>query len=358
MPESAEHQFISQTFERVVDRLSGVRLFGVSEAERRTFDYACVLHRDFSRPLVSQVLWKNVRGIDKDLRTLLHDKEAIVKLYFVADTVPTRVRLDEILSSYRSADATKSLLRGLKIVFVPSEFNADKEANRAWMKNYLEDCVSKDLFLRTLFGHLTQFQYSVFVDHGGPLGLKYAILHEISENGLYHTPSFKERLGYKTDSPIREAITMLSALGLIHRINNSVCCVPTIKGRFVLDLARLVMFEATTRSVWSDETAIVLQILGVPTMPECQVPTLPDRKIPANKVARDLLAINACSERYGRRLLSAEIDEASPKFHSTFDWRKFAIPQEVPADYTKWFRDHWFHDDLAIAFPGELADTI
>ena len=254
MAASAEHQFISQTLDRTISHFSGSRLFGVSEASRGTFDYACILHRDFVRPLVSQVLWRNTRGIDKDLRTLLHDKESMVKLYFVADTVPTRTRLDEILSSYRSNERTKSLLRGLKLIFVPPCFDADKEVDRTWMADYLSNCVLNDLFLRVLFGQLTAFEYKVFVNHGGPLGLKYAILHEISENGLYHNPSFKERLGYKTDGPLREAIAMLGALGLIQRIDRSMCHVPTIKGRFILDLARLLISEATTQEDWSDET--------------------------------------------------------------------------------------------------------
>src|SRR5215475_13999794 len=67
-----------RALDAVLHRIARTRLIGVSEAERRKFDYSAVLLRDFSRPLVSQVLWSHVEGVEKDVRTLLHDREALI----------------------------------------------------------------------------------------------------------------------------------------------------------------------------------------------------------------------------------------------------------------------------------------
>ena len=71
MAETAEHKFISEALDAVLQRIARTQLIGISEAERRKFDYSAVLLRDFSRPLVSQVLWSHVEGVEKDVRTLL-----------------------------------------------------------------------------------------------------------------------------------------------------------------------------------------------------------------------------------------------------------------------------------------------
>ena len=48
MAESAEHQFLSQCITRVLSDLSRTNLYAYVEAERRKFDFACELLRDWS----------------------------------------------------------------------------------------------------------------------------------------------------------------------------------------------------------------------------------------------------------------------------------------------------------------------
>jgi hypothetical protein len=108
--------------------------------------------RDSSRPLVAQVLWRHQEGIDKDLRTLLQDAESLVKVYFVKDTIRARSRIDEVLTSYRRNPATRDLLRGLRIIPVPSGFDADKENDRAWMAKHIEESVTSDVLFNIVFG--------------------------------------------------------------------------------------------------------------------------------------------------------------------------------------------------------------
>jgi hypothetical protein len=67
--EAPEHQFLSHKFLEVLAEFSQLKLYGYTEADRKKFDFACVLHRDWDRSLVGQTLWKHTEGIDKDIRT-------------------------------------------------------------------------------------------------------------------------------------------------------------------------------------------------------------------------------------------------------------------------------------------------
>ncbi|MFI6213987.1 hypothetical protein ACIBCD_18510 [Nocardia brasiliensis] len=50
MADSVEHQFLSQRVVDVLSDLAKSRLYSYTEAERRKFDFACELQRDWSRP--------------------------------------------------------------------------------------------------------------------------------------------------------------------------------------------------------------------------------------------------------------------------------------------------------------------
>ena len=80
-------------------------------------------------------------------------------------------------------------------------------------------------------------------------------------------------------------------------------------------------------------------------MPECEVPKIERGELPTNLVTLDLMAISACCGLFGRTLVRSGKGEGTSGFYSLFDWNKFANPQEVPEDYTRWFRDNWFRDD-------------
>jgi hypothetical protein len=180
MGDSAEHTFICTSLDRALSAYSTTRLLGIREVQRRSFDYGCVLLRDFSRPLVSQVLWSHHEGIEKDIRTLLFDATSSLKLYFVRDTVRNRAKIDEIVKSFRDGPATIGLLRGLRLIPVPDGFDADLETHQNWMYDYLLNAVSSDLLFAIVFGKLSSFDVASFSDHGGPIGLKLAALQLIT----------------------------------------------------------------------------------------------------------------------------------------------------------------------------------
>jgi hypothetical protein len=220
MADSPEHKFISLSLDKSLSDFSDTRLLGIREAQRRTFDYGCVVLRDFSRPLVSQVLWNHQEGIEKDIRTLLFDAGSSLKLYFIRDNVKNRAKLDELLKAYREQLSTAPLLRGLRIIPVPDAFDADSESHQNWMEGFIRNCISRDLLFAVVFGKLSASDLATFSDHGGPFGLKFAALQEITTSGLDHGPSFERAVGSK-GPPLREALTMLSGTGLAGAVRNS-----------------------------------------------------------------------------------------------------------------------------------------
>ncbi|MBS3024441.1 hypothetical protein [Acidiphilium multivorum] len=246
MADSPEHKFISESLNRALTTYSHTKLLGLTEAERRTFDYGCILLRDASRPLVSQVLWSHTEGIDKDLRFLIFEGGASLKLYFVRDRLKNRAKIDEVLGTFRRAPETKALLRGLRIIPIPDGFDSDKESEREWMDKHLLESVSTDLLFAVIFGRLEYRDVREFALHGGPLGLKLAALQLIA-SAEYQ--SLESRL--RSKGPLREALARLAGIGLITSAGFSTVRVPTLKGRFLLDLARLLTFEALRRLKWN-----------------------------------------------------------------------------------------------------------
>jgi hypothetical protein len=107
---SPEHKAIAETIDGVLQDFAESTLVGVFEGQRRTFHYSCLLSRDLERPLVAQVLWQHEHGLEKDIRTLLFDSEALIKLYIVRDSARIRATLDDVIGSYRQAPHTRQKL--------------------------------------------------------------------------------------------------------------------------------------------------------------------------------------------------------------------------------------------------------
>lgn len=288
---------------------------GLSEAERRKFDYGCIILRDVSRPLVSQVLWSHEEGLEKDIRTLIFEGGAALKLYFVRDRIKNRAKIDEVIQSYRQNPSTANLLRGLKIIPVPEDFDADLIKHQNWMNRYILDSISSDLLFAVVFGKLSASDVRTFGLHGGPVGLKMAALHVISTVGFEHGPTLEKAVGAK-GSPLREAIAMLTGLGLIAAPTFSVQRVPTIKGRFLIDLARLLTFERETLSDWSDETKLILNYLKLD-------PASGWQESANSLLNRDFVNDALTGVEYAYRQFGVDVMEGvnrkSPQFHSKFE---------------------------------------
>lgn len=337
MSDSAEHKFISAATDDALRSFSATKFLGATEAQRRTFDYACILQRDFSRPLVSQVLWSHQEGIEKDLRTLLFDGEASLKLYFVRDNVKNRARVFELIKSYRDAATVRNLLRGLRIVPVPEGFDADSEKQQKFMRNYLLNEISRDLMFGTVFGKLTKSDIRTFSNHGGPLGLKYAALHWIDREGINHGPTFEKKVGTK-GSPLREALAMLRGVGYTVFPMNSIETAPSLKGRFLLDLSRKLAYEWSAQKIWSEELKLVTNHLGL-DLPK-HGDDLESTSYENNIAAELIDSIHSAKQQFGVDLLDG-INREDPQFYSSFDWKRFEFHQ---TNRTLWEID----DDLPL----------
>lgn len=309
-----EHQFLSESLHNSLSKFSNSSLFGVLEAQRKTFDFACILDRDFSRPLVSQVLWSNFQGIEKDLRTLLTDSNSKIKVYLFKDSISARAKIEEILNSYKSSLSNRNALKGLKLIPIPGEFDADKENQRHWINSYIDKYIADDLLFNIVFGNFTRNDLLTFEDHGGINGLKFAMLDEISKNGLLHTPTFKKNLGYSTSGTIREALIMLGATGLIKSPRKNIQCFPTIKGRWLLDITKRLVFDFKYTKTWSPETTLIFDCL------ELQMPTFENNFLDQielfwhEPIYNLLYQALSCKKTFGRDLIE-NINPQKPNFY-------------------------------------------
>ena len=177
--ESAEHQFLSQCVTGVLSQLSRTNLYAYVEAERRKFDFACELLRDWSRPLVGQTLWSHTAGVDKDLRTMLLDPDAEICAYVARDTVKARRLLSEVMKDFRSSGFLVAPHR-LRVLWVPQDFDADDEAQRELITELLRESVGRDILMNIVLGNLTAEDVRFFVRTSGLAGLHLALLYVIS----------------------------------------------------------------------------------------------------------------------------------------------------------------------------------
>lgn len=343
---TAEHEALVEALDRALTRMSKTKLLGVKESERRMFDYSCLTDRDFERPLVAQVVWNHEAGLEKDLRTLVYDSGSLLKVLVVRDGARIRARFDEIIGAYQQVAELRRRLLGLKVIFVPRDFNADDATQRIWLETYLARILGTDVGFGIVFGGLTRSVFSTFCNYNGPFGLKYAVLDEIVRNGLTHMPRFKSRLGYKTDSTIRQVLIMLDACGFVRNVEQTNVYFATIRGRFVLDFTRRLLLDVTTASTWSDQTLYLFSALHMSAVtfpsrdPEVALST-------GNLIHRNLIHAFEVEYQFGRDLLSG-VDRADPHLYSTYDlshlitemagWRDFR--PEIVADEESLFFWH------------------
>ena len=235
--ESVEHQFLSQCVTGVLSQLSRTNLYAYVEAERRKFDFACELMRDWSRPLVGQTLWNHTAGVDKDLRTMLLDPDAQICAYVARDTVKARRLLSEVTKDFRASGVPVALHR-LRVLWVPPDFDADDEAQRKFVTELLRDSVTRDILMNVVLGNLTAEDVRFFVRISGTAGLHLALLHEISTSRNPHLRprDLAAELGVSPGA-IRERLLRLLGCGFLTQFGGGATLTrATLKGRVFLDL--------------------------------------------------------------------------------------------------------------------------
>ncbi|MFF6873877.1 hypothetical protein ACFY9S_00760 [Streptomyces sp. NPDC012474] len=181
MAQSAEHHFLSNTALEIIESASRSQLFGYTEGQRKRFDFSCDLKKDWSKVVAGQTLWKHGGdGIDKDLRTLLHEEDIAAAVYIARHESRSRARFAEVTQDYLKT--MRASLSRLRVFWVPADFDADDEQARKAVYNSLREEITKDLLLQVALGGLTQSDVTRFASSRRP-GLPLRILSHVREHG-------------------------------------------------------------------------------------------------------------------------------------------------------------------------------
>ncbi|MFF0574382.1 hypothetical protein [Streptosporangium saharense] len=214
MTESPEHQFLSQSFLEVLNNFSASKLYGYKEAQRRRFDFSCVLAENWDYLLDGQTLWQHTEGIDKDLRTLLLSSDAHILAYTLRDTMKNRRLLHEVTTDFRSGNMAHNLDR-LKVFLIPANFDADSEDDRRLIFNQLSEQISEDILFNIIFGRISSERIRFLLQEMGKhTGLEIAVLHYIATSGHWTMTDLRRRFSVGIET-VRDRMRRLQIAGLL-----------------------------------------------------------------------------------------------------------------------------------------------
>lgn len=259
MAESPEHEFLKTRALEVLQDFSRLKLYGFSETDRKRFDFSCVLERDWSRPLAGQVLWRHSDGIDKDVRTLLTDGDSEIKVYVAGDSIAHRRLFEEVVTDYRTSGRFHDLFR-LKAIWVPQDFDADREQHRRMVSQIITAQIVEDILFNVILNRISADDLALFLTASGIPGLNLAILHLIATEGFVNISTLAQRLDV-SPGPIREKLPLLAGCGFISSPLGVAWWEDTSKGRVFLDIVSRVFVEFKDLAL-SGELSFVLAKLG------------------------------------------------------------------------------------------------
>jgi DNA-binding Lrp family transcriptional regulator len=260
MAESPEHAFLKRVTTEVFRQFASLRLYGFTEVERRKFDLSCVIERDWSRPLVGQVLWHHVEGVEKDLRTLLTDADSEIKLYVAQDHIRTRQLLSDVTTDFRRSAIGPDLFR-LKVIWVPAAFDADRSRDCDTVTETVRAQIVDDVLLNVVFGNLAEENVRLFLTSSGMPGVNLALLHLIRSETQLNISDMAKRLDISA-GPVREKLGILHGAGLVTTPRGEINYTATSRGRVFLELIGRMQYEIGRMAVITSELAYVLRRLG------------------------------------------------------------------------------------------------
>lgn len=260
MSESPEHAFLTEKFVEILEDFSKLKLYGFQETQRKRFDFSCLLERDWKRPLVGQTLWRHFKGMDKDIRLLITDRESEIKAYVARDTIRYRLLFEEIMNDFRKSGHDKELYK-VKVFLIPPDFDADKEEQRAHILETMKSSIVQDILFNVVFGHITADDIAFFLDVSGIPGLNLVLLHEIaSTRGFLNIADMSKRIEVSA-GPIREKLLVLTGSGFLQRVPVALLYEVSPKGRLFIDLLGRLSQELE-QQILSPELEYVLDKLG------------------------------------------------------------------------------------------------
>jgi hypothetical protein len=106
---------------------------------------------------------------------------------------------------------------------------------------------------------------------------------------------------------------MLTGVGFIAAPGHSIIRVPTLKGRFLLDFGRRLVFERQALKSWSPELQVAMQHLGLDPVDVWNNDLDEVRR--SNPIVELLRAIGYARSEFGIDVMSA-VDFENPRFYS------------------------------------------
>ncbi|MQA85749.1 MAG: hypothetical protein GEV03_14290 [Streptosporangiales bacterium] len=259
MAQSEEHRFVTSAFIDTVYELSNSELYGYLEADRGGFDFACVLERDRSRPLVGQTLRSHSEGIGKDINFLLFAEESESPVYLFSDNARNVTRVRDTL--HRASSSLPKRVELVRLYSYPGESDADDESQRRMMRELLREKIIDDLLMNVLFGRLTSADIAMFLSVATMPGLLLACLEEMAVGGMLNFADLADRLDSKS-STTRARVHSLWAAGMVQQLNGAVFYRLTQRARVFLKVCHLAASRTGWAAYWS---ARVITLSGLPS---------------------------------------------------------------------------------------------
>lgn len=260
MTESAEHKFIKICIADTLKNFSTTKLYHYEEADRNKYDIACALTRDWSRPLVGQILWRNSRGIEKDIRTLLNDLDSEIKLYAISASMAHEHAVMEILNDYKKSGKYLDLYK-LKIIRIPPDLDLDKEIQIQSIRKIVENQIVDDILLNVIFANISLLDIDLLSRADGGDGIHIIILYSVATGKYSSLASLARSLDLGV-TRIREIIKFLLGLGLMESTSPFASTyVVSQKGRVLLSILEQLDLSFKAEN-YSDELLLILHKLG------------------------------------------------------------------------------------------------
>ncbi|MEH1910752.1 MAG: hypothetical protein V7L05_14835 [Nostoc sp.] len=264
MAESDEHRWLSRSFLEILESFSRLDLYSFTEADRKKFDFACLLQRDFIRPLVGQTLWKHTEGIDKDIRTLIAASDSDIWAYIARDNIRNRALFYEVIRDFQQTEHRRDLYK-LKLFWIPENFEVGSAQSEQIISFYLRDQIVNDVLMNVVFGKLTASDVRFFLNNTGIPGLHLAVLYDIANYGFISYTKVGRRLSTSTTT-LRPRYQVVLGSGFIYepysREKAGYSAFVSLKGRVFLKLIQKVYQQYCERKI-TPELEFILRKLDI-----------------------------------------------------------------------------------------------
>lgn len=217
MAASAEHEFLSACFNDVVREFSKLDVYTYGQVDRQLFDFSCTLKVTLERAVAGQTLWRHRTGVDKDVRSLLFDNDAEVKVYLVPADAKVQAQVGAVIDDFRKSGRFDDQLFRLVCLDYPV-FDADDEAQRELVSGLLRAQVTENLLFRTVFGGLSardlEFMFHVTNSNSNDVAFNLRLLHYVrnAEYFSYRNAAYDLRTNA---NKVRERRHILFGAGLV-----------------------------------------------------------------------------------------------------------------------------------------------